>query len=170
MLSALVASAASDSPITRNMTGEEFADWEKAEQVAERAKGGPSAELQELAFARSLVGDTAGAITAFRAAIPLAQQNPFTPESVSASLAGYQPVPAIRAIVEAARTRQVVILNEAHHVPRHRAFAFTLATELRKLGVRVFGPRNIFRRHLSASTTRLRHGSGRLLFTRAAVR
>jgi len=41
---------------------------------------------------------------------------------------------AIAAIVREAKNRQVVILNEAHHVPLHRAFAMKLARELRKIG------------------------------------
>jgi len=44
------------------------------------------------------------------------------------------PEDAIAAILHEAASRQVVILNEAHHVPMHRAFAMRLARELRKLG------------------------------------
>lgn len=45
---------------------------------------------------------------------------------------------AIPAIVEAAKDRRIVILNESHHMPRHRAFAAELARELRKLGFDTF--------------------------------
>ncbi|UUZ56696.1 hypothetical protein LP419_17465 [Massilia sp. H-1] len=41
---------------------------------------------------------------------------------------------AIDGIIEQARSRQIVILNEAHHVPAQRAFAMQLARELRKAG------------------------------------
>lgn len=41
---------------------------------------------------------------------------------------------AIAAIVREAGKRQVVILNEAHHIPLHRVFAAKLARELRKIG------------------------------------
>lgn len=41
---------------------------------------------------------------------------------------------ALTAILREARGKQVVILNEAHHVPMHRAFAMLLARELRKIG------------------------------------
>ncbi|MCX2862570.1 hypothetical protein OOZ63_12040 [Paucibacter sp. PLA-PC-4] len=41
---------------------------------------------------------------------------------------------ALAAILREAATRQIVILNEAHHVPMHRAFSMRLARELRKLG------------------------------------
>lgn len=41
---------------------------------------------------------------------------------------------ALQAIVREARHRQIVILNEAHHVPLHRVFASRLAAELKKIG------------------------------------
>ncbi|WP_133166918.1 hypothetical protein [Solimicrobium silvestre] len=41
---------------------------------------------------------------------------------------------AIEVIVNEAKHRQIVILNEAHHVPMHRAFAMLLARELKKIG------------------------------------
>jgi hypothetical protein len=41
---------------------------------------------------------------------------------------------AIAAILKAAEGRQIVILNEAHHAPQHRAFAMKLARELRRMG------------------------------------
>jgi hypothetical protein len=47
-------------------------------------------------------------------------------------------VDAIAAIVEAAKDRRVVILNESHHMPRHRAFATELLRELKKLGFDTF--------------------------------
>jgi hypothetical protein len=47
-------------------------------------------------------------------------------------------VDAIEEIVRLARDRQIVILNEAHHVPRHRAFSLLLARELRKIGYEYF--------------------------------
>lgn len=41
---------------------------------------------------------------------------------------------ALQAIADLARDRQVVILNEAHDSPQHRAFGLMLALELRKMG------------------------------------
>jgi len=46
---------------------------------------------------------------------------------------------AIPAIVEAAKDRRIVILNESHHMPRHRAFATELAVALRAVGFDTFG-------------------------------
>lgn len=44
------------------------------------------------------------------------------------------PRPAIEAIVDRARQTSIVILNEAHDYPRHRAFALEVARALRPLG------------------------------------
>ncbi len=41
---------------------------------------------------------------------------------------------AISEIVKKAKNQQIVMLNEAHHVPMHRAFAMQLAKELRRIG------------------------------------
>ena len=46
---------------------------------------------------------------------------------------------AIPAIVAAAKGRRIVILNESHHMPRHRAFAAELARALRAEGFTWFG-------------------------------
>ena len=91
-----------------------------------------------LGTARSFVGETelAQAMYARSSATPAP-----TPEETSAEtrrlasmLSEHEPRDAIAAIVEQARARQIVILNEAHGMPRHRAFATLLGLELRKLG------------------------------------
>ncbi len=53
--------------------------------------------------------------------------------------AGYAAQPAIEAIVNAARDRRIVMLNEDHTMQRQRAFAFEVATALRKIGFTHFG-------------------------------
>jgi hypothetical protein len=97
--------------------------------------------LQMLAQARSMAGDSEGALDAWASINP--QNHPKTVpdapsaadlEFVASTLNGFSPEPAVDAIVRAAKSRQIVILNEAHHVARHRAFATRLALELRKLG------------------------------------
>ena len=96
-------------------------------------------ELQGLASARSFAGDPAGAIDAFDKEARLREQFYEPPivgdprmdlKKIDASKA----TDAIAAIVEAAKNRQVVILNEAHHVEFDRVFAMRLARELRKIG------------------------------------
>jgi hypothetical protein len=101
-----------------------------------------SQAIQNLAVTRSLVGDVDGAIETYGRMHALygnapAQAGPDDSQNreyVQSTLTRYAPEPAIDAIVRAARDRQIVILNEAHHVPRHRAFGAQLALELRKLG------------------------------------
>ena len=87
-----------------------------------------------LGTARSMVGDTEGALATFdvlrrrqlrHTAAVLAQMSHL--ENAAAE-------DAIAAIVREARTKRVVLINEAHHVPLHRAFAQRLAAELRKVG------------------------------------
>lgn len=62
------------------------------------------------------------------------------PVSVPAKdMSGFAQRAAIDAIANAARDRRIVILNESHHNPRHRAFALALATRLREVGFTHFG-------------------------------
>jgi hypothetical protein len=89
--------------------------------------------LQALGTQRSFVGDTDGAIAAFQqraAYFPVDAM----PSASASQLDGLLAEPALEAIVRAARTRRIVILNEAHYSPRSRAFALQLARELRKDG------------------------------------
>ena len=56
------------------------------------------------------------------------------PGGVPPDLSRAQPEPAIEAIVRAAEGHRVVIINEAHHAPRHRAFTHRLMLALREAG------------------------------------
>ena len=84
-----------------------------------------------LGFNRSMSGDVFGAIDAF---------NQIPEHAAPAQAIEFDAIQhgvaedAITAIVQAAKSRQIVILNEAHHVPMHRAFAMLLARELSKIG------------------------------------
>ncbi len=46
----------------------------------------------------------------------------------------YQPYDAVEEIIKLAKNRQIVILNEAHHLSFHRAFGQKLAIALKKIG------------------------------------
>jgi hypothetical protein len=94
-----------------------------------------SAALQALFTAQMFTGDLDGAIaTSDRerraAGRPVSRAAADDIDRISSAVAE----DAIKAIVDEARQRRVVFLNEAHHVPMHRAFAMTLAAELRKIG------------------------------------
>jgi hypothetical protein len=54
------------------------------------------------------------------------------------ALDDYQPKDAAEAVLALAEKHQVVIVNEGHHVPRHRAFATLLLKALRKKGFTYF--------------------------------
>ncbi len=66
------------------------------------------------------------------------------------ALAGHSPVDALERIVELADTAQIVIINEAHHVPQHRAFTHRLLRALREKGFTYFAAET-----LSARDTKL---------------
>jgi hypothetical protein len=91
-------------------------------------------QIQMLGTMRAFAGDQDGAIAAFdihrrRFMFPsrdVQAQMKLADDAVAED--------AIAAIVREARTKRVVLLNEAHHVPLHRAFAQKLAAELRKIG------------------------------------
>jgi hypothetical protein len=130
--------AATDSPVTgRSESNAIIKELVKAEEKVTSAKGAQEISMaaQGLASIRSVVGDYAGALAAFREQ----GENRTPPHPVDANKAeevveGYDAISAIEGIVEAARDRQVVILNEAHHISRHRAFAQLLAARLREIG------------------------------------
>jgi len=89
--------------------------------------------LQMLGTYLANAGDADGAARAFGwwTQLFMAER---TAQLPNGALAGATAQDAIEAIVAQARNHQVVILNEAHHVPQHRVFAARLARELRKLG------------------------------------
>jgi len=92
-----------------------------------------------LGIMRSFVGDAQGALEVFES-MPGATAPPIDVAEIDA-LGKCEPRDAIAEIVAATRKgqgRQVVILNEAHHVPMHRAFSLELARALRKEGFEWF--------------------------------
>lgn len=86
---------------------------------------------QELATVQSFVGDYFGALQSIDRALdlPPEKEDPLLAELDQAEVKN-----ALDEIVALARSRQIVILNEAHHVALHRAFGLQLAERLRPLG------------------------------------
>ena len=93
-------------------------------------KGQYGVYLQTLGVAQSRVGDVDGAINSF----DKFQSTWNVPQEPAVDIDGLTAEDAIAAIINAARKRQIVILNEGHNMPMHRAFAQKLSRELRKLG------------------------------------
>ena len=88
-----------------------------------------------LGILRSFVGDDAGALEVFET-MGGADRSP-DPAEVDETRRCI-PEDALAASAAAAKDRQVVILNEAHHVPLHRAFSLEVARALRKQGFEWF--------------------------------
>jgi hypothetical protein len=91
--------------------------------------------LQMLAAEQAVVGETDAAIASFdRGLRAFSTRDPNIPPDDMNRINTAVAEDAIKAIVQEAKQRKVVILNEAHHVPLGRAFAARLAMELRKIG------------------------------------
>jgi hypothetical protein len=91
-----------------------------------------SGTAQMEATIRSFVGDEAGVRKLMEPVLEQADKAEGGPGGYLPD--GAEPADAVNAIVEQARNHQVVIVNEAHHVPRHRAFIAELARRLRDEG------------------------------------
>lgn len=90
--------------------------------------------LQWLATKRSFAGDSVGAIESFDTIYQGRKPKIASLTEEKVSIENSTATNALSAIIEEAKKRQIVILNEAHHVSMHRAFAMILARELRKIG------------------------------------
>ena len=86
---------------------------------------------QEIATLRSFVSDHQGALVAMDSQGQIPDHDD---PDLLAKLETATRLNALEAIVTAARDRQIVILNEAHHVPQHRAFGLQVAQRLRDMG------------------------------------
>jgi hypothetical protein len=106
--------------------------------LSQQAEPGPKRKfsLMMLAYAQSYVDASARAGDTFNSRADDSPAGPPTDgaERARQILSGHEPRDALAAIVDAARERQIVIINESHVTPRHRAFSTRLALELRKLG------------------------------------
>ncbi len=60
------------------------------------------------------------------------------------ALDGYTPADALETVARAAAGRQVVMVNEAHPVPQHRAFTLQLLARLRREGFTWFAAETLF--------------------------
>lgn len=123
------APATSADPWSLAMKGKYLAALAAAERAAANPKRGPEV-LDTLAVVRSFVGDGAGAEAAMEELNGVGSEARAAP----ADLSGVERFDALEKIVELAKDRRIVIVNEAHHVPQHRAFTLALAARLKPLG------------------------------------
>ena len=103
-----------------------------AAQPADESKKRDALNL--LATQQSFVGDTEGAIDTFRRAGYRTGARTLPEEEATHFVTDHEVHDALEAILEQTRDRQIVMINEAHHMPRDRAFSTLVALELRKRG------------------------------------
>jgi hypothetical protein len=72
--------------------------------------------------------------------------------NASADLSEYEALDAVETLLELADRHQVIMINEAHHVPLHRAFTIGLLTGLYKKGFRYFAAESLTAKDESLST------------------
>jgi len=113
-----------------------MSDLRKAEADAAQSSGNSpdNGALSMLATQQSFVGDTERAIDTFNHTSWRQGLKILTENEAKTFIADHQVRDALQAILEQTRDRQIVMINEAHHVPRDRAFATLVALELRKRG------------------------------------
>jgi hypothetical protein len=114
-------------------------DTEESKKLRLQLLNGP---LEQLGIARTYVGDVQGGLDALderdamlHALMPAGFESNSEDNTRAAAASAEE---AISAIVREARQRRIVIINESHHVPMHRAFTMALARELRKVGYTYF--------------------------------
>ena len=100
--------------------------------MLEADKSNDASVLQSVATVRSVVGDWRGALQA------MDQFYPRPTKDAEPFADGLTRVTALDAIVEEARQHRIVIVNEAHHVPRHRAFIQQMLQQLLTEGVEYY--------------------------------
>jgi hypothetical protein len=71
------------------------------------------------------------------------KSSPAKPSALS-ELESYKPVDAFEAISSVSSTAQIILINEAHHVPQHRAFTLELLKVLRHKGFTHFAAETLF--------------------------
>jgi hypothetical protein len=113
-----------------------MAELRKAEaDAAQTVEVSPfNSALSMLATQQSFVGDTEQAIETFERSRFRPGAKVLPEQEAKQFIANHEVRDALQAILEQTRDRQIVMINEAHHVPRDRAFATLVALQLRKRG------------------------------------
>lgn len=108
-------------------------DYKFSAAIQQQLRGGKPGANQFAAWDYSYIGEYQAALEAWDN-----QRRPVRAIAAADSLAfvALKPANAHSYIVNRARNEQIIIINEAHHNPRHRAFTASLLPELAKLGFR----------------------------------
>lgn len=143
MLTCLVARAAA--PVPYDYLGQ-LRKYEAEVAAAGQNDDKPAARLalNMLATHQSFVGETERAIETFHRAGYRSGAVTLSEDELRKFTADRDVHDALAAILEQTRDRQIVLINEAHHVPRDRAFATLVALELRKRGFEYLAMETLF--------------------------
>lgn len=93
--------------------------------------------LQSAAGFKSIIGEYQQALTDFDQMRPPAKPQPALTNH-SSPIDSFKPMAALGVIKSEADTHQVIFVNEAHHIPMHRAFTLQLLKVLYEKGFRYF--------------------------------
>ncbi|WP_126546843.1 hypothetical protein [Hymenobacter amundsenii] len=118
---------------TLTSCAQENASYKPSALTQQEARSGKPGANQFAAWDLSYIGEYQAALEAWDG--PVRPPRPLSAADSTAFVA-LRPVSARDYILRRARTERIIIINEAHHNPRHRAFTAALLPELAKLGYR----------------------------------
>lgn len=135
LLSGIFFSCAEQAPqqLIWETTDLEFAAFEKPYLTTEEVE--QLQNNQQRAFYYSYLGDTRRALTEY----DLGCEKIAAHEFEETEIATFNFLPALDYLVERARDEKLIIINEAHHIPEHRAFTRELLSNIRELGFNHLG-------------------------------
>jgi hypothetical protein len=128
---------------------ERIVELRKRQAAAAGEKGADNPLDQLLAAEEATVGRHREAMRLMDTVFPT-----FPDPKDTALLDPYEPKDAVETILALAEKRQVVMINEAHHVARHRAFATLLLEGLRGRGFRYFAAETFSQEDMAALAKR----------------
>lgn len=110
----------------------------------EYAAKGPAAQMAIANWMLTVSPEVGNYREALRYADVIQSNQPPEQTNSAVGLEGYKPIDAARAIAHVARNARVMMINEAHHVPQHRAFTIELLKTLRKNGFTHFAAETLY--------------------------
>jgi hypothetical protein len=120
--------------------------WKGEIPKANDAQRGPDPQQLVAAMLMNLSAEIGNYADALKFA-DLLYEEPSVGKSPNVSLLeGYRAVDALKAIGSLAETHQIILINEAHHAPQHRAFTFLLLQALRQKGFTHFAAETLSER------------------------
>ena len=113
-------------------------DYRTSDQLLRKLQADTTVyNYQQAATDLSYIGEYARALEVWDQGEKSRFSNPSPRDSLF--LLTFQPTNARAYIVERARSEQIILINEAHHIPLHRVFTASLLQDLYQAGFRYFG-------------------------------